>query len=151
MCRKPAVTISPSELIWPCSSALVATVVPWARLATSCAVAPADARIAATPRTRPTAGFDGVLATLVTRIVPEPVSTATISVKVPPVSMPMRKRDFAACAIRSYSSPSPTSGRAGVGSFFTDTARGEEDPTLTLPEVGEGNAWHGLWVDLIAT
>ena len=34
MCRKPSVTISPSESIWPCSSALVATVVPCARPAT---------------------------------------------------------------------------------------------------------------------
>jgi hypothetical protein len=34
----------------------------------------------------------GVLATLVTRMAPEPLSTETISVKVPPVSMPIRKR-----------------------------------------------------------
>ena len=86
-------------MISPCSSALVATVVPWARLVTRPRLAPALCRIAATPRTSPTAGFDGVLATLVTRIAPEPVSTATISVKVPPVSMPMRKREVPVCAI----------------------------------------------------
>ena len=38
------------------------------------------------------AGLAGVLATLVTRIAPDTVSTETISVKVPPVSMPMRRR-----------------------------------------------------------
>src|SRR5262249_5063230 len=53
---------------------------------------PAAARMASTPRTSPTAGLAGVLATLVTRMAPEAVSTATMSVKVPPVSMPMRKR-----------------------------------------------------------
>jgi hypothetical protein len=37
------------------------------------------------------AGLAGVLATLVTRIAPEPLSTETISVKVPPVSMPIRR------------------------------------------------------------
>ena len=37
------------------------------------------------------AGLDGVLATLVTRIAPEAPSTQTISVKVPPVSMPIRR------------------------------------------------------------
>src|ERR1700722_10237856 len=140
MCRKPAVTINPSESIWPCSSALVATVVPWARLTTSCAVAPADARIAATPRTRPTAGFDGVLATLVTCIAPVPVSTATMSVKVPPVSMPMRKRDFAACAIRFYSSPSMARQRvaeAGVA------AAGQADRSARGRHVGDGRAHVG--------
>ena len=47
-------------------------------------------RIASTPRTRPIAGLAGVLATLVTLTAPEPVSTETISVKVPPVSIPIR-------------------------------------------------------------
>ena len=42
----PTVTISPSELISPCSSALVATVVPCARPATSSGVPPAASRIA---------------------------------------------------------------------------------------------------------
>ena len=37
------------------------------------------------------AGLDGVLATLVTRIAPDAASTQTISVKVPPVSMPIRR------------------------------------------------------------
>src|SRR6202051_162916 len=61
MCRKPAVTISPSELISPCSSALVATVVPWASPATSSVVAPAAVRISLTPRTSPIAGVGGVV------------------------------------------------------------------------------------------
>src|SRR6266704_1052145 len=59
MCRKPLLTISPSELISPCSSALVATVVPWARPTTLSADAPQAARILLTPRSKPTAGFDG--------------------------------------------------------------------------------------------
>ena len=37
------------------------------------------------------AGLVGVLATLVTRIAPDTASTQTMSVKVPPVSMPMRR------------------------------------------------------------
>ncbi len=90
ICRKPAVTIRPSESISPCSSALVATVVPWARPATSSVVAPAAARISLTPRNKPIAGLAGVLATLVTCIAPDCVSTDTMSVNVPPVSMPMR-------------------------------------------------------------
>ena len=49
------------------------------------------AMMAFTPRTRPIAGFDGVLATLVTRMVPAAASTQTISVNVPPVSMPIRR------------------------------------------------------------
>ena len=47
---------------------------------------------ARTPRTSPMAGLAGVLATLVTRMAPEAPSTETMSVKVPPVSMPIRKR-----------------------------------------------------------
>src|SRR5258708_360592 len=92
MCRKPALTIRPSELISPCSSALVATVVPWARPATLSGAAPAAARILFTPRTSPIAGFAGVLATLVTSVAPDTISTDTISVNVPPVSIPMRRR-----------------------------------------------------------
>src|SRR5262249_36926937 len=64
---------------------------------------PADARMALTPFTSPTAGLDGVLATLVTRIAPEPVSTETMSVKVPPVSMPMRKRAAVAADVIAFS------------------------------------------------
>jgi hypothetical protein len=60
--------------------------------ATSFADAPAASRISRTPRTSPIAGLAGVLATLLTRMVPALPSTATISVKVPLVSMPMRKR-----------------------------------------------------------
>ena len=37
------------------------------------------------------AGLEGVLATLVTRIAPDAPSTLTMSVKVPPVSMPIRR------------------------------------------------------------
>src|ERR1700733_12801416 len=92
MCRKPALTINPKELISPCSSALVATVVPWARPATSSVVAPAAARISLTPRNRPIAGLAGVLATLVTCVAPDCVSTDTMSGKVPPVSIPIRNR-----------------------------------------------------------
>jgi hypothetical protein len=52
----------------------------------------ACARMSLTPRTRPIAGLDGVLDTFVTDIAPVVASTATMSVKVPPVSMPMRNR-----------------------------------------------------------
>ena len=45
-----------------------------------------------TPWTSPIAGFAGVLGTLVTSTLPVAPSTATMSVKVPPVSMPMRRR-----------------------------------------------------------
>src|ERR1700730_2853754 len=101
MCRKPDVTIRPSELISPCKSALVATVVPWARPTTLSAVAPLAARILSTPRKRPIAGFAGVLATLVTCVAPDTRSTDTMSVKVPPVSMPIRNRgDADACDMR---------------------------------------------------
>ncbi len=44
------------------------------------------------------AGLAGVLATLVTRMAPVPLSTETISVKVPPVSMPIRKVGWSAAA-----------------------------------------------------
>src|SRR5438105_7072345 len=74
----------------PCSSALVATVVPCANAATSSGVAPDRARICVTPRDKPTAGLCGVLATLVTSTAPLAASTDTMSVNVPPVSMPMR-------------------------------------------------------------
>ena len=43
-----------------------------------------------TPRTNAIAGFGGVDDTFVTRIAPEASSTQTMSVKVPPVSMPIR-------------------------------------------------------------
>ena len=53
--------------------------------------APHSPRMARTPRTSATAGFDGVDDTLVTRIAPDLSSTQTMSVKVPPVSMPIRR------------------------------------------------------------
>ena len=68
---KPSVTMRPRPAISPCSSALVATVVPCASPARSSNEAPPASRMALTPRTRPMAGLEGVLATLVTRIAPE--------------------------------------------------------------------------------
>src|SRR5262249_18434248 len=59
-------------LIGPGRSALGVTVVPWAGPATSFGEAPTSSRIARTPRTRPMARIAGVLATLVTRMAPEP-------------------------------------------------------------------------------
>jgi hypothetical protein len=50
------------------------------------------ARSSRDPYTSPIAGFAGVLGTLVTSTRPVAPSTATMSVNVPPVSMPMRSR-----------------------------------------------------------
>src|SRR6476620_9886014 len=56
--------------------------------------------MARTPRTRAMPGLAGVLGTLVTATAPDAVSTETISVKVPPVSIPIRKRALLmACAM----------------------------------------------------
>ena len=100
MCRKPSVVMKPSPGNRSSSSALVATVVPWETEATPVETPPSSARTrpvaSAAPcgcrrARRPTgrAGVDGVL---VVTISPVASSTATTSVNVPPVSMPMRRR-----------------------------------------------------------
>src|SRR5215470_2585411 len=131
MCRNPSVTIRPSESITPCSSALVATVVPCERVATSALAAAAWPRISRTPFARPIAGFAGVLATLVTSMRPVRPSTATMSVNVPPVSMPMRS---IACGTAAMARARPESSRPVVAGL-----RGEEPrpPAARLRRGGE--------------
>src|SRR5262249_11354101 len=99
-----------AERTGPCGRRWVATVVPGAGAATSSAAPPASASIFGTPCPSPIAGLAGVLAPLVTRIAPEPLSTETISVKVPPVSMPMRS---CGCRVAKVKSLSPTIAESG--------------------------------------
>jgi len=70
----------------------VATVVPWLTAVMSSPVAPTMPRIFSMPAMKPSAGLPGVLGVLVVTKVPSPSSKATTSVKVPPVSMPIRMR-----------------------------------------------------------
>jgi hypothetical protein len=71
---------------------LVATVVPWLTASMSAPVAPIWASTLSMPARNPSAGLPGVDGVLVVTSSPVSSSKATTSVKVPPVSMPMRMR-----------------------------------------------------------
>ena len=68
----------------------MATVVPWTTPSTSPGPAPSASSPATRPVTKPSAGSAGVEGVLVLTTLPVAVSSATTSVKVPPVSMPTR-------------------------------------------------------------
>src|SRR5690242_15914471 len=94
MWRKPRVTSRPRPGNAPSSesSALVATVVPCATADTSPSSKPASRATLCTPLMNPTDGSAGVDGVLVVCIAPVSSSSATTSVKVPPVSSASRKR-----------------------------------------------------------
>src|SRR3954468_20250132 len=76
----------------PSSSWLVATVVPWLTAVTAEPSSSIRSSTLRTPLRKPSAGAAGVDGVLVVVVRPDSSSTATTSVKVPPVSMPMRTR-----------------------------------------------------------
>src|SRR5215218_1201464 len=76
----------------PSSSWLVATVVPWLTAVIASPERSIRSRTLRTPVRKPSAGSAGVDGVLVVVVRPDPSSTATTSVNVPPVSMPMRTR-----------------------------------------------------------
>src|SRR3712207_575565 len=76
----------------PSSSWLVATVVPWLTAVIAPPSSPSRPSTLRTPVRKPSAGSAGVDGVLVVVVQPVASSTATTSVKVPPVSMPMRTR-----------------------------------------------------------
>src|ERR671938_616792 len=76
----------------PSSSWLVATVVPWLTAVIAPPSSPSRPSTLRTPVRKPSAGSAGVDGVLVVVVRPVASSTATTSVKVPPVSMPMRTR-----------------------------------------------------------
>src|SRR4051812_19854572 len=76
----------------PSSSWLVATVVPWLTAVTASPDRPIRSRTLRTPLRKPSAGSAGVDGVFVVVVWPVSSSTATTSVNVPPVSMPMRTR-----------------------------------------------------------
>ena len=83
----------PSASTLPSSSWLVATVVPWltALIASpSPSGSPNRPSTLSMPAMKPSAGLPGVDGVFVVTSSPEASSNATTSVKVPPVSMPMR-------------------------------------------------------------
>src|SRR5687768_12222754 len=76
----------------PSSSWLVATVVPWLTAVIASPSSPRRSSTLRTPVRKPSAGSAGVDGVLVVVVRPVASSTATTSVNVPPVSMPMRTR-----------------------------------------------------------
>ena len=84
----------------PSSSWLVATVVPWLTTATSAPDAPSRPSTLSTAARKPSAGSAGVDGVFVVTSTPVASSSATTSVNVPPVSMPIRMRRRAAVAVR---------------------------------------------------
>ena len=75
----------------PSSSAFVTTVVAWASQATSAGATPRPVVAAASASTTPRQKSRGVVGTFTTSIPPPASSTSTTSVKVPPMSTPMRQ------------------------------------------------------------
>src|SRR3954452_4752257 len=84
--------MKPMRSSLPSSSWLVATVVPWLTAVTASPESPIMPRTLRTPLRKPSAGSVGVDGVLVVVVWPVSSSTATTSVNVPPVSMPMRTR-----------------------------------------------------------
>ena len=127
--RKPSVVSSPRRAPRRSITALVTRVVPWRISPTSRSPAPWSERICRRPSSAPTAGSSAVVSRLCRRSAPgfAPVfaSDSTKSVKVPPMSKPMRKglvnagRPFPmlassppACGIRPWGCPMPGPRRA---------------------------------------
>src|SRR5215467_11860812 len=90
MNSKPSLVMNPSRPTSPSSSWLFAIVVPWLTETTASIPWPSRASIFSRPVMKPCAGSAGVDGVLVTVSSPVASSKATTSVKVPPVSMPMR-------------------------------------------------------------
>ena len=84
--------MNPIRSSLPSSSWLVATVVPWLTAVTADPSRSIRPRTLRTPLRKPSAGSAGVDGVLVVVVWPVSSSTATTSVNVPPVSMPMRTR-----------------------------------------------------------
>src|SRR5688572_1879647 len=102
--------MNPMRSSLPSSSWLVATVVPWLTAVTALPSRPIRPRTLRTPLRKPSAGSAGVDGVLVVMVWPDSSSTATTSVNVPPVSMPMRTR------------------RSLMGGYFSAEIPGGEDP-----------------------
>src|SRR3954470_5216521 len=84
--------MNPIRSSLPSSSWLVATVVPWLTAVIASPGSPRRSSTFRTPVRKPSAGSAGVEGVFVVVVPPVSSSTATTSVKVPPVSMPMRTR-----------------------------------------------------------
>src|SRR3712207_5539295 len=84
--------MKPMRSSLPSSSWLVATVVPWLTAVTADPSRSIRSSTLRTPARKPSAGSEGVDGVLVVVVRPDSSSTATTSVNVPPVSMPMRTR-----------------------------------------------------------
>src|SRR5688572_1405680 len=84
--------MNPMRSSLPSSSWLVATVVPWLTAVIASPERSIRPRTLRTPFRKPSAGSAGVDGVFVVLIWPVSSSTATTSVNVPPVSMPMRTR-----------------------------------------------------------
>src|SRR5688572_6782242 len=103
--------MNPMRSSLPSSSWLVATVVPWLTAVTADPGSPIRSSTLRTPLRKPSAGSAGVDGVFVVVIWPDSSSTATTSVNVPPVSMPMRTR------------------RSLMGGYFSAEIPGGEDPS----------------------
>ena len=88
MCSYPSVVISPRLSILPSRSRLVATVVPCETADRAEPVTPSRVRTLSSAARKPRAGSPGVDGLFVVTSSPVSSSTATASVKVPPVSIP---------------------------------------------------------------
>src|SRR3954463_11560005 len=84
--------MNPIRSSLPSSSWLVATVVPWLTAVIASPCRPIRSRTLRTPVRKPSAGSAGVEGVFVVVVRPVSSSTATTSVNVPPVSIPMRTR-----------------------------------------------------------
>src|SRR4051812_43293530 len=84
--------MNPIRSSLPSSSWLVATVVPWLTAVIASPDRPSEPSTLRTPLRKPSAGSAGVDGVFVVVVCPVSSSTATTSVNVPPVSMPMRTR-----------------------------------------------------------
>src|SRR3954464_14879524 len=84
--------MNPIRSSLPSSSWLVATVVPWLTAVIAFPSRPSCPSTLRTPLRKPSAGSAGVDGVFVVLVCPDSSSTATTSVNVPPVSIPMRTR-----------------------------------------------------------
>src|SRR4051812_5882645 len=97
---------------FPSSSWLVATVVPWLTAVIASPDSPSPSSTLRTPVRKPSAGSAGVDGVLVVVLRPVSSSTATTSVNVPPVSMPIRTRRGGALIAGNLRGEIPAAGRS---------------------------------------
>src|SRR3954467_4423040 len=135
----------------PSSSWLVATVVPWLTAVTALRSRPNWPRTFCTPARKRSAGSAGVDGVLVVATAPVSSSTATTSVNVPPVSIPMRTRRALMPRNLSAEIPAPEGSR-WLRSCAPDPGGDDaRPPTDDAHEHGAGNAGPEGVGDLLRT